>query len=258
MSCWYGGTLEQDTVSGNRAQWGGGVDCYKGGQIRNSIVHLNPAGGNWNDDGGTFDSCCAAPAVGVNCVTNDPRFLNAAASDYRLRYASPCIDRGGDLAAVTDDWEGNYRPMDGDWNGTSRWDIGACEYNPQTADSNGDGIPDAWCHGYGLDANDPDMAHQNPDHDPFDNGEEYIADTDPTSAVSYLRITVVSNVPPTRVYFRSSSNRLYSLSRTTNLLQAAWDDVPGQTNVAGSGGLQALPDTNQFQRGFYRIGVRMP
>jgi len=45
------------------------------------------------------------------------------------------------------------------------------------------------------------------------NWQEYVADTDPTNIVSYFRITAISNLPPWRVYFESSANRRYTLTR---------------------------------------------
>jgi hypothetical protein len=52
----------------------------------------------------------------------DPRFVDAALSDYHLRSDSPCIDAGAILSQVSDDYDGNYRPQ-----GTTH-DIGAYEY----------------------------------------------------------------------------------------------------------------------------------
>ena len=60
---------------------------------------------------------------GTNPVDGDPRFLNPAAGDYRLRWGSPAIDAGRD-AGVTEDFEG--QPRD------SRPDIGADEFTLST------------------------------------------------------------------------------------------------------------------------------
>jgi len=44
----------------------------------------------------------------------------------------------------------------------------------------------------------------------------------------------------------------------TNLSDAEWADVPGQTDVPGSGRWQALRDTNTVPPQYYRVGVRLP
>lgn len=48
------------------------------------------------------------------------------------------------------------------------------------ADEDGDGIPDSWERRYGLDANDPNTASQDPDNDGLTNLQEYQYGTDPT------------------------------------------------------------------------------
>jgi hypothetical protein len=185
--------------------------------------------------------------------------LNRAAGDFHLRYGSPCIDAGTNLSdSITTDLDGHPRPLDGNWDGTAAFDVGAFEYDPQTADSSSDGIPDYWCCQYGFDPNDPSVATQNPDQDAFSNLDEWVADTDPTNAQSLFRILAISNLPPVTVYFLSSSNRLYSLLFSTDLASLAWGDLPGQVNIPGEGTLQGLVDTNAVGARFYRVQVTVP
>ena len=82
------------------------------------------------------------PAASGN-KDGDPKFVNAAKRDYRLRRDSPAIDCGIDtsgeaLGGVTTDLSGTARPQgtvgvdlkkQGDGSG---WDIGAYEFNPQS------------------------------------------------------------------------------------------------------------------------------
>jgi T5SS/PEP-CTERM-associated repeat protein len=100
---------------------------------------------------------------------------------------------------------------------------------------------------------------QNADNDPHSNGQEYIADTDPTNPASYFSITAVSNLTPLTVYFISSSNRQYTLNWNTNWIAGASMNVPGQGPRIGAGGADRMQDTNATTvPGFYRLDVRLP
>jgi parallel beta-helix repeat protein len=63
----------------------------------------------------------------ANNLTTDPRFVNAAGSDFRLTSGSAAVDKGLVLSEVADDYERTPRPA-----GAS-YDIGADEYTPVTA-----------------------------------------------------------------------------------------------------------------------------
>jgi hypothetical protein len=122
------------------------------------------------------------------------------------------------------------RPVDGDFDGTARSDLGAYEYTLATYDSDGD---------------------------PHNNLQEYFADTNPTNALSYLRIVAFSNLPPWTIWFEpSSTNRRYTLECSANLVERSWPSVPGQRDVPGLGGVQSLSDTNTEGLLFYRVGAR--
>jgi hypothetical protein len=208
----------------------------------------------------------------ANCVINwgpgnislDPRFT----AGVRLQANSPCIDAGTNAlllmssnwtASITNDYEGVPRPLDGNGDGLARFDIGAYEVLLASADSNGDGIPDGWTQRYGLNPTDPTVAEGNPDSDPHTTLQEWIADTDPTNALSYFRIETISNLPPVVVQFLSSSDRLYSLLSSTNLTDAGgFSAVPGGIDVPGIGGLQTVTDTNSAAASFYRVNVKLP
>ena len=208
-----GGTLYNCTLTGNSAGWGGGAygstlyNCTMtgnsatgapdasgggaaGGTLYNCIVYYNsaPNGPNYSDS--TFHSSCTTPLPdGEGNIDAEPLFMNRAAGDLRLRYGSPAIDAGKNLSElITADLDGNPRPLDGNWDGIAAFDMGAYEYHPQTADSNVDGIPDSWCHHYGLNPTQAETAGGNPDNDSQTTYQEWTADTDPTDEMSCFHI----------------------------------------------------------------------
>jgi hypothetical protein len=97
-----------------------------------------------------------------------------------------------------------------------------------------------------------------PDGDSFNTFEEWVADTDPTNALSCFRIESVVFGSPVTVSFLSSSNRSYSPLSCSSLNGGVWTNVAGQADVRGSGEMMALRDTNALPRRFYRVEVRLP
>jgi hypothetical protein len=199
---------------------------------------------------------------GPGNISANPLFTNG----LRLAANSPCIDAGTNAlslmssnwsASITNDLDGFPRPLDGNGDGLARFDIGAYEYLLTTADSNGDGIPDGWTHGYGLNPTDPAVGSSNPDGDPHTTWQEWVADTNPTNAASYFQIRSRPGAPGS-VEFPSSTNRLYSLLASTDLNAPAFLPVPGQTNVTGTGATQTLSDTNAAAARFLQVEVKLP
>jgi hypothetical protein len=112
---------------------------------------------------------------------------------------------------------------------------------------------------YGLDPTDPSDASDNPDGDPHNNREEFVADTNPTDSNDYLRITDIFVASPAAVHFVSSSNRWYTMEGCSNLLDGPWSAVPGAGPRIGVGGADFLSDTNEPSIGpFYRLEVGLP
>jgi YD repeat-containing protein len=149
--------------------------------------------------------------------------------------------------------------------------------DPQ-ADSDHDGLPDSWELRYfghlgESAASDPDKDGlpnsielaigsspilKNTDGDPASDYEEWVAGTDPADPNSYFQIIAPSSDAPARVSFQSSSNRLYTLAASPNLIPGSWTNVPGQVRVPGNGAPLSLTDTNAVPQRFYRVRVEMP
>ncbi len=90
------------------------------------------------------------------------------------------------------------------------------------ADGDGDGLPDAWEAGHGLDANNPADADLDPDGDGLTNAQEYAASTDPNDPLSRLHIDAVTIDTAARIMFNTVSNRTYVVEYTDALNSGSW------------------------------------
>jgi len=239
------------TVTANSAtSYGGGA---YGGNLNNCIVYFN-TGGNYDGAINISYSCTTPlPYYGTNNITNAPVFVDLAAGDLHLRYGSPGIDAGTNLTAIlTNDLDGNPRPLDGDGDGIAAFDMGAYEFDARSI------IPSDWFTGHGLDPADPQVVSGNPDHDAFTTFQEWLADTDPTNALSFFHIEAISKSSPPMVTLQSSSNRIYTLWSTPQLAPPTWSPVPGAEAIPGTGGPLTLSDPTNAPQQFYRVQVNLP
>lgn len=219
------------------------------------VAHSDIQGGTNNASRGSSGVLVGGPGN----LNLDPLFAGAAAKNFHLTAGSSCLDAGTNLAGIVPfDFDGIARPLDGDGNNGSAFDIGAYEFLLATADSNGDGIPDGWCQRYGLSPVAAGVAADDSDLDGFNNAGEYVADTIPTNALSRFRIETISAVPSAMVSFASSTNRQYTLFSCADLIGEVWTNVPGQQDLRATGEVTELKDTNAAPGKFYRIGVRVP
>jgi len=212
--------------------------------------------------GGTNNASLGTKGVLVGGPGNfnlDPRFANSASTNFHLTAGSPCIDAGTNLAGfMGSDFEGTPRPLDGNGVDGPAFDVGAYEVLLATADSNNDGIPDGWCQHFGFSPLAGEVANGDNDLDGVMNSGEYVADTNPTNALSYFHIQSIADAPLATVIFASSTNRQYTLYYCTNLAGGIWASVPDQLNIRATGESTALTDTNTLPEKFYRVGVSVP
>ncbi|MBU0677578.1 MAG: alpha amylase C-terminal domain-containing protein [Verrucomicrobia bacterium] len=126
-------------------------------------------------------------------------------------------------------------------------------------DTDSDGIDDDWENDHGLNVGTNDAA-LNPDSDSFDNGDEFILDSDPFASNAVFTTTIEDVLPNEVVRIiagpSTTNSRLYDVYWCTNLMDAAW--LPRNIVTPGNGGNLMLTITNDRPAVYYRAGVRRP
>jgi hypothetical protein len=125
------------------------------------------------------------------------------------------------------------------------------------SDADGDGIPDAWESSYGGSATslapDADL-----DGDGMKNWEEYIAGTDPTDPLSYLRVENIqstsASVVRVQIEFNAVSNRTYTVLFSEQPGGPAWSRVADVIAASTNRVLQIFDQRpSNAPPGFYRL-----
>lgn len=121
------------------------------------------------------------------------------------------------------------------------------------ADTDGDGIPDAWEDTYGLNRLSAADALLDDDGDGMSNLDEFLAGTLPNSAASVLSLVIDAEefgVPV--LSFRAAANKSYTIMATDSIVAPAWVRVgnilPGADRM-----VELLDDEEAVQTRFYRI-----
>jgi hypothetical protein len=247
----YNSTLNNCTLCGNSTMESFGFLTPGGGAfgstLNNCVIYFN--NGTNYDPSSVLNYCCTTPLPtgGIGNIDFDPLFVNTNGwTDLRLQSNSPCINAGlNAVVSAGPDLDGNSRLAGG------AVDIGAYEFQSPTST-----ISYAWLQQYGL-ATDGSADFADPDGDGMNNWQEWRCGTDPTNALSALRLLGQSeggtNV---MVTWQSVAGVSYFLQRRINLgVSSAFTMLA--TGIPGQPVTTTFIDTNAPGAGswFYRVGV---
>jgi hypothetical protein len=230
---------------------GGGY--FGNGTLKNCILYYNsaPIGSNYEPYHSVLSNCCATPlAPGVGNITNEPQFVDLAATNFHLLGTSPCVNAGTNEAWMTGatDLDGHPRLFEG------IVDMGAYELFFVPA-----GIPAEWLARFNLPTN-GSMDYWDSDTDGSCNWEEYQADTDPTNGSSFLpALTTVIGTDVLVIEVPSTSTeRVYKVYWRTNLLPEADAWIAIGEEQLGNGSNITIVVTNNLPVNYYRVSVHAP
>ncbi|MBI3851071.1 MAG: hypothetical protein HY298_12460 [Verrucomicrobia bacterium] len=227
-------TLNNCTLTGNSASLSGGGAL--GGTLNNCIVYFNTAtnGANYATSPlfTTLNYCSTTPmsTSGFGNITNAPLFVDYANGNLHLQSNSPCINAGlNAYAPGSTDLDGLPRIVSG------TVDIGAYEFQGP-----GSVISYAWLQQYGL-PTDGSADATDPDADGHTTWQEWRCQTDPTNALSVLRLlSATPSGTNVTVSWQSVAGVNYFLERSTNLASIPpftplATGIPGQPTATGAG-----------------------
>lgn len=120
------------------------------------------------------------------------------------------------------------------------------------ADTDGDGLPDRWEDSFGFSSTNAADGTNDFDLDGLSNRAEYIAGTDPTNALSFLKVEQTTVPGSAAVVFAAASNRTYTVEFTDSLGAGPWvklADVPARAVDR----VEIVPDPHWTARRYYRL-----
>jgi hypothetical protein len=124
------------------------------------------------------------------------------------------------------------------------------------ADTDRDGMPDAWENANGLNPNNPSDAAQDSDSDGMTNQQEYLAGTNPRNGSSVFRIAGLTRLTNDLVLrFNTVNGRTYAIERASGVPPTNWLSI---TNVAsGSDGILSITNkgAGSGNQGYFRIRI---
>jgi hypothetical protein len=120
------------------------------------------------------------------------------------------------------------------------------------ADNDADGIPDNWETSHGFDPNDNSDRLLDSDGDGMLNWQEYVAGTNPTNALSFLKLVSLISTNGVTMEFPAMSNRTYAVQYNTALGDTNWQSLL-QVPAARSNYMEAATDPITPSNRFYRV-----
>jgi hypothetical protein len=121
-------------------------------------------------------------------------------------------------------------------------------------DTDGDGLPDEWEVAFGLNPMDGADRTGDPDHDRASNWDEYVAGTNPTNALSCLKLNLLSRGTAGVLSFVAAANTVYTLESQDRLGLGAWTTVT-EVGARSTNRTAIVVDPSTGQSRFYRLST---
>jgi autotransporter-associated beta strand protein len=205
--------------------------------------------GYYTMTGSAIGNGTVSPASTNVLLGNSVNFLITASNYYRV----VSLTTNGTSAGLT--FDNNSTATNFVWSNVQASGVLVATFAEQTT-TDPASTPYSWLAQHGLTNFNVD-AMADADHDGLLTWQEYVAGTNPTNPASVFEITGISmNAQGAVIRWASASNKLYNLSRTTNLLQSF-------VAMAGATNLPATPPENVYTNpapngaaAFYKISVQ--
>jgi len=120
------------------------------------------------------------------------------------------------------------------------------------ADTDNDGVPDSWETANGFSPTNAADAALDADGDTMSNWEEFIAGTNPTNALSYLKLDGAHANGLVNLSFQALSNRTYAIEFKDGLGSPAWTRL-AEFPARSSDHIETVADPNSTTNRFYRL-----
>ena len=121
-------------------------------------------------------------------------------------------------------------------------------------DADGDGIPDAWELQYGMNTTNGLAPNADNDGDGMSNRDEYVAGTDPTNALSFLKVELAATPGTAVVNFGAISNKTYSVLFSQRPAGGTWTKL-ADVLARATNRVEVVPDPGWTTNRFYRIAT---
>ena len=137
--------------------------------------------------------------------------------------------------------------------------VGGAVVEPNPNDTDGDGLPNAWETQYGLNPSDSADASSDLDDDGTSNLGEYLANTDPTSASSYLTLEVTRSAAAATIGFTQQVERRYTVEFTDDLSAGQWQTLQEIAPAAAAAEVTSMDAAVADSAArFYRVRAALP
>ncbi|HKX61931.1 MAG TPA: Ig-like domain-containing protein, partial [Verrucomicrobiae bacterium] len=121
-------------------------------------------------------------------------------------------------------------------------------------DTDGDGLPDEWEVAFGLNPMNGADRTGDPDNDRASNWDEYVAGTNPTNALSCLKLNLLSRGAAGVLSFVAAPNTVYTLESQDQLGPGAWTTVT-EVGARSTNRTAIVVDPSTGQSRFYRLST---